>query len=127
MKKENAEVFVQWVQKNLGRINEVIKENLGVETEFLVSVARPSHTTEVFVKLVEGGRDTTRQLTATPLLAQLFKRGSLYIPCGYDSESKEGWFSVKIAYDHNYNAGSNGHDLMDFYVNLETDEWLIEK
>ncbi len=123
MKKELVNEFVENIESRKDLIKSVIKKELGVDTIFKVNILKPSHTSEQFVRLIETGNDTTRQMTATPLLSALFSKAHLEISADYDKENHSAFFTVNVQYDHNYRAGSNGHDLMGFSIDFDTNEY----
>lgn len=127
MLKEIADIFCPLAEKNIETINEIVRENLGVDVHFRLDVKKPSHTTEVYPCLVEDGSDTTRQLTATPLLRQIFADGNISVSCYYTKEENLGVFDVKIRYNHSFSSGSNGVDLMRFDMNMDTGKYRVFK
>ena len=105
----------------LGEVKNLIALHLGVEVEFKV-VVNYYPWSGWSIHLNEVGETTTKMLTSTPLLAQLFKQSKLEVQVGYNEEYNEAWFRVMIGYDHNFGHGSNGHELMVIIINPYTCE-----
>lgn len=117
--------LVALLQNNLNTINETVKNELGVNTEFEINPEQRWNG-EWIVRMEEKNHEETkRQMTATPLLAQLFSDAYLYIRPFLFNEVLG--FEVNINYDHNFNSGSNGCSLMRFSINLDTNELEVIK
>jgi hypothetical protein len=118
MKEEVKNSMVEKLNNGLlDTVKEVISDQLGVETSLEVECAYYQFG-ECFLYLVERGNETSKQLTATPLLSHLFLMASLFISVEYDEKTDMATFSVSIKYDHN-DGGSNSHGLMRFAVDLK--------
>ena len=118
MKEEVKNSMVEKLNNGLlDTVKEVISDQLGVETSLEVEYAYYPFG-EYFLNLVEKGDETSKQLTATPLLAHLFSKASLNISVEYDEKTDMATFSVAVKYDHN-DGGSNAHGLMRFAVDLK--------
>lgn len=118
MKEEVKNSMVEKLNNGLlDTVKEVISDQLGVETSLEVECAYYQFG-ECFLYLVERGNETSKQLTATPLLSHLFLMASLFISVEYDEKTDMATFSVAIKYDHN-DGGSNAHGLMRFAVDLK--------
>ena len=117
MKEEVKNSMVEKLNNGLlDTVKEVISDQLGVETSLEVEYAYYPLSDWV-LKIVETGDETTKQLTASPLLSHLFAKASLIISVGYDEKVDAAVFSVVAKYDHN-GGGSNGHALMRFAIYL---------
>ena len=117
MKEEIKNSLVEKLNNGLlDIVKQVINSNLGIATSFEVKTTY-SNWSEWNISIVENGEETTKQLTASPLLAHLFAKGQIEIKVGYNEKKDAAIFSVAIAYDHH--DGSNGHDLMRFDVSLK--------
>jgi len=127
MDSKKKDELVEVLNGYLETINSTVEKELGVKTEFEIVAEESRYArNDWFVSLKEkNNEETTRQLTSTPLLAQLFKKASLWMSL----YMKDNWlcFNVRILYDHNYCGGSNGHRLMYFYIDMFTDEVIVEK
>lgn len=100
MDRETAVILIQRLRANTEKIDKVIKEHLGVDTNFVVSVP-PSKYNGVFPRLMEDGGNTTRLLTATPLLKLLFKRAFISISVvSYDVVTDTAIFRVFVNTEH---------------------------
>lgn len=102
----------------LAEVKNLISRHLGIEVDLEVEVT--SNWSGWSVRLIEVGDASTKVVTSTPLLAQLFKQSKLEIQVGYKEECTDAWFRVMIYYDHNFGHGSNGHDLMTFCMDINT-------
>lgn len=124
MKREQAESTVAYIYSECKeKVEKTLKEHLGVDTCLEFEIKQNGLRCYIL------GRDTSsdvyEQMTATPLLRQLFKMAYLRIQV-WDIEN-DVVFSVAIDYDHNYMGGSNGHDLMTVGVSKETGEVTVRK
>lgn len=125
MKREQAESTVAYIySEGKEKVEKAIKETLGVDTclEFEIKDARSCGW---YITGRDCLSDTYEQMTATPLLRQLFKM--VYLRLNAWDAGKEVVFNVAIDYDHNYMGGSNGRDLMMVGINKETGEVTIRK
>ena len=125
MKKELIQGFVENVNKYIPTIEQVVKENLGVDAKFEVKVLKPSHTTEQFVNLEEVGDATKKQMTATPLLKHLFVDATLEINCYFYEKLNTGSFGVDVRYKHP--SGQNGYELLVFAIDFSNGDYKIFK
>lgn len=104
------------------KVEKAIKETLGVDTCLEFEIRE-------YVDCYINGRDALadvyQQMTATPLLRQLFRMAWLRIQV-WDVDT-EVVFDIAVEYEHNFNGGSNGHALMVVGVNKETGEVTIRK
>lgn len=123
--KESEKKFIEAIKANMGTVSKVLREHLGITGEPFMTV-RKNRYGEVYV-YIEEDEETTRQLTATPLLRQMFKKAGLCIRCWGDGGDTEILFAVNVYYDHYYSAGSNGVELMKFSINLATGEVRVRK
>ena len=123
MKRELAEQTLAIVESHKVEVENIIKEHLGVQTNLRFELLRGQ-----YIIGVDALSDTYEQMTATPLLRQLFKMAELRIDVFRD-ENDPDWicFAVGISYQHNYRGGSNGHDLMGIHLNLAGEEPIIRK
>ena len=123
MNRETAERTLVNANENLGKLEGALKKHLGIDTniQFQIKETRCGY----YVVGIDTWNDVHLQMTATPLLSQLFKSACLRIQV-WDAES-EVVFGIAIDYSHNYMGGSNGHDLMAVGVNKETGEVIIKK
>ena len=125
MKENNKNYIVSRLENGLmTEVSKLINKHLGVEIDLKMETSfYPWNGWHV--ALMETGDATTKILTSTPLLSQLFKKSKLEVQVGYNEEHHEAWFRVMIGYDHNFGRGSNGNELMVIIVNPETFE-IIE-
>lgn len=123
MKRETAEIVFEYANRYSGKVEGALKEHLGVDTslKFEIKDTRCGY----YVIGVDTWNDVHLQMTATPLLSQLFKSAYLRIQV-WDAEN-EIVFGVSVDYQHNYGGGSNGHDLMAIGVSKETGEVIVKK
>lgn len=127
MNTQEKDSLVALLKNNIGIINETVKNELGVNTKFEI-IANPSlrYKDEWFVYLEEkNNEETTRQMTATPLLAQMFKDAYLRIRQSLFNGFIT--FEVEINYLHNFNGGTNGCSIMKFAINLDTKDVRVIK
>ena len=126
MKKETAITFVEKLNANMELFSRILQENLGISGNlFITTCDNRAHTeTNVFI---EEDEDTTRQLTATPLLRQMFKKAGLGIRCFYNEKKDTGTFMVNIYYDHNFGGGSNGTSIMQFEIEFTSQKTRVFK
>ena len=117
--------FIEAVKANLDVVSKVLSEQLGITGKPFMTVKK-YRSGEEYVS-IEEDEETTRQLTSTPLLRQMFKKAGLYIRCWGSDDDPEIVFGVNVNYDHYYSAGSNGVELMMFSLNTETGEVKIKK
>lgn len=118
MNKQEAIQFSELVMKHIDTIQKVVKKHLGIEVELTPEV---SGTYDCAVYLNEKGEVSKKVLTSHPLLAQMFKDAKVYLRCWNCIEKDNAiLFDVKIMYDHNYRAGSNGTELMMFAIAITT-------
>ena len=117
--------FIEAVKANLDVVSKVLSEQLGITGKPFITVKKYRSGEEDVS--IEEDEETTRQLTSTPLLRQMFKKAGLYIRCWGNDDDPEIRFSVNVYYDHYYSAGRNGVELMFFSINTETGEVKIRK
>ena len=117
--------FIEAVKANLDVVSKVLSEQLGITGKPFITVKK-YRSGEEYVS-IEEDEETTRQLTSTPLLRQMFKKAGLYIRCWGNDDDPEIVFGVNVYYDHYYSAGSNGVELMVFSINTETGKVKIRK
>lgn len=118
MNTQEKDSLVALLKNNIGIINEIVKNELGVNTEFEINPEQRWNGKWIVCIEEKNHEETKRQMTATPLLAQLFSDAYLYIHPFLFNEVLG--FEVNINYDHNFNSGSNGCSLMRFSINLDT-------
>lgn len=120
MKKEISETVIGKLNNGLLQIvNDKISKELGVKANF--TVKETNRWNDYQVILEEDGKDTTSQLTSSPLLRSMFKEAELYVRVGYSEIENEIWFSVHISYNHK-NGGSNGLELMNLCYDTNNNE-----
>ena len=124
MNKETANNLVEKLNANMGTISNILRENLGIDGKPFIKTSERTNG-EVYV-YIEEDADTTRHLTATPLLRQMFKKAGLCIRCWYDEQRDTCSFLVNVYYDHAYNGGSNGVELMRFYISFAKGTVLVK-
>lgn len=124
MKEQNKNIIVEKLENGmLTAVENIIAKHLGVK---LALQAEVNHYKWYgwSICLVEGGDATARMFTSTPLLAQLFKSAKMEITLGLNEEENYVWCRVFMRYDHNFEGGSNCHDVMTFAMNPETFETI---
>ena len=124
MKREQAESTVAYIYSECKeKVEKALKEHLGVDTclEFEVK----QNGLRCYITGRDSLSDVYEQMTATPLLRQLFEMACLSIQV-WDVDN-EVVFSVAIDYQHNFRGGSNGHDLMIVGINKETGKVTVRK
>lgn len=124
MKREQAESIVAYVYSECKeKVEKALKEHLGVDTclEFEVK----QNGLRCYITGRDALSDVYEQMTATPLLRQLFKMAWLNIQV-WDAQN-EVVFGIAVDYHHNYMGGSNGHNLMAVEVSKETGEVTVRK
>lgn len=124
MNREQAESTVAYIYSECKeKVEKAIKETLGVDTclKFEVMDTRCGF----YIIGRDALSDVYEQMTATPLLRQLFKMAYLQINVWECTE--EHVFNIAVYYEHNYDGGSNGHNLMRVGVNKETGKVYISK
>jgi hypothetical protein len=124
MKREQAESTVAYIYSGCKeKVEKAIKDILGVDTCLEFEITHGYGGYHVI------GRDELTdlhcQMTATPLLRQLFERAWLEITVGDDFDVIA--FRVSVRYDHQFDQGSNGRDLMVVFFNKKTGEVTIIK
>ncbi len=124
MNKETANNLIEKLNVNMGTISNILRENLGIDGKPFITTSERRNG-EVYV-CIEEDEDTTRQLTATPLLRQMFKKAGLCIRCWYDEQSDTCSFLVHVYYDHAFNCGSNGVELMRFSISFVKGTVLVK-
>ena len=125
MDRETAESTVAYIYSECKeKVEKAIKETLGVDTclEFEIKDARSCGW---YISGRDCLSDTYEQMTATPILRQLFKMA--YLRLNVWDIVTEMVFDIAVEYEHNFNGGSNGHALMVVGVNKETGEVTIRK
>ena len=112
MKKETKDELVGYLNNGLmNKVASIINKELGLCTEYKLMTSEWSKDNFV-VWMEETNNTTTAAITCNPLLKQMFKNAHLEVRIGCDDEIKHLYFRVEIHYDHNYNNGSNGVDVM---------------
>lgn len=125
MNKETASKLIEKLNNHMNTISDILRENLGIVGKPYITTSK-SRLGELHV-YIEEDEDTTRQLTASPLLRQMFKKAGLGIRCWYDEQSDVCSFTVNVYYDHAYNGGSNGIELMRFDISFEKGVVFVKK
>ena len=118
MKKELVNEFVSKLEANMKAIENVIKENLGVEIQTRVVTSGRNDIT-VTVEEFES-EESKKVLTSHPLLRQMFKDSAIVARAWYNEEKNLGSFLVQIFYEHNFGGGSNGTELLKFDMDMAT-------
>lgn len=124
MDRNHAESTVAYIYSECKeKVEKAIKDTLGVDTclEFEVK----QNGLRSYITGRDALSDVYEQMTATPLLRQLFRMAWLRIQV-WDVDT-EIVFDIAVEYEHNFNRGSNGRDLMVVGVNKETGEVTIRK
>lgn len=126
MTKEIAEQFIDDFSNGgiKGILENLVWHTLGVTVDFEAQTSYHSWTGH-YVRLVDKLGDATAQLTATPLLRQMFKEARISSLVGYDEETHEYQFRVRIDYDHSYEKGHNGLGLMCLTISRDKPGWKI--
>ena len=123
MKKEEALKVLESANRYAEKLEDVLRCELGVTAHLRFEMKEAS--CGYYVTGLDAGSDVNRQMTNTPLLRQLFKEAWLRLDV-WDSVA-EVVFGIGIVYSHNYNGGSNGHDLMAVGIKKETGEVRVRK
>lgn len=124
MDRNHAESTVAYIYSECKeKVEKAVKETLGVDTCLEFEVRQNG--LRCYIVGRDALSDVYEQMTATPLLRQLFNMAWLSIQV-WDVDT-DVVFGIAIDYQHNFNGGSNGHDLMVVGVNKETGEVTIRK
>lgn len=128
MKREEAEALVARMEKEniVNIINGKMQEKLGVDVDFKLSV-REDYRHDCYISLKEGGEDSKRQLTSTPLLHSMFRDAEIYCDSYfYPAEGEmtshaedELVGTIQISY-HHPEGGGNGLRLARLIVWLDS-------
>lgn len=126
MTKEIAEQFIDDFSNGgiKGILENLVWHTLGVTVDFDAQT-NYYHWTGHCVTLIDRLGDATEQLTATPLLRQMFRSAEISATVGYDEEADRYSFRVRVAYEHSYAGGRNGLDLMCLTINRDKPGWKI--
>lgn len=118
MKEQFANQFIaDFTDRGIkGVIESLVFQTLGVSVEFEVETAYYPWAGHC-VTLVDRLGDAATQLTSTPLLRQMFKDAKLSASVGYIEDTEEYYFRVHIDYDHSYESGHNGLELLGVTIN----------
>ena len=123
MDRNHAESTVAYIYSECKeKVEKAIKETLGVDTCLEFEVKEYGN---FYIMGRDALADVYQQMTATPLLRQLFRMAWLRIQV-WDVDT-EMVFDIAVEYEHNFNGGSNGHALMVVGINKETGEVTIRK
>jgi len=124
MDRNHAESTVAYIYSECKeKVEKAIKDTLGVDTCLEFEVRQNG--LRCYIVGRDALSDVYEQMTATPLLRQLFRMAWLRIYV-WDVDT-EMVFDIAVEYEHNFNGGSNGHALMVVGVNKETGEVTIRK
>lgn len=124
MNRETAERTVAYIYSECKeKVEKALKEHLGIDTRLEFEVKESVCSFHVLGR--DALSDVYEQMTATPLLRQLFKMAWLRIQV-WDMET-EVVFMISLDYQHNFMGGSNGHDLMKLGINKETGKVIVRK
>lgn len=124
MTQEHAEKVLAFIESQCkAKVEKAIKETLGVNTN-LFFTARKGYG-GYYVTGADFMKEVQELMTSTPLLKQLFKEVALEVFVGEGDE--EFIFRVAIRYDHAYEPGSNGRDLMKLFIMKDDGEVIIRK
>lgn len=124
MDREQAESTVAYIYSECKeKVEKALKEHLGIDTclEFEVKDTRCGF----YIMGRDALSDVYEQMTATPLLRQLFRMAWLRIRV-WDAK-EEVVFGISLDYNHNYGGGSNGNDIMAIGIIKETGEVTVRK
>ena len=124
MNRETAERTIALVYSDCKeKVEKAIKDTIGVDTclEFEIK----EMLSDFYITGRDALSDVFEQMTATPLLRQLFKIA--YFKINVWDCPEEYVFNIHLEYEHNYDGGSNGHTLMRVGVNKETWKVYISK
>ena len=122
MDRNHAESTVAYIYSECKeKVEKAIKDTLGVDTCLEFEVRQNG--LRCYIVGRDALSDVYEQMTATPLLRQLFRMAWLRIYV-WDVDT-EMVFDIAVEYEHNFNGGSNGHALMVVGVNKETGEVTI--
>lgn len=123
MDRNHAESTVAYIYSECkGKVEKAVKETLGVDTCLEFEIKEYGN---CYIMGRDALSDVYQQMTATPLLRQLFRMAWLRIQV-WDVDT-EVVFDIAVEYEHNFNGGSNGHALMVVGVNKETGEVTTRK
>ena len=126
MKEQIKDKFVQDFNGGLKTlIDYIITHNVGFPTDFEASTSYYPWAGHV-VTLTDKGNGATEALTATPILRQMFKDATLKACVGFDDEKNLWVLLVQIEYNHSFQSGSNGLDLMRVYINATDGGNIVE-
>lgn len=124
MTQEHAEKVLAFIESQCkAKVEKVIKETLGVDTA--ISFTMTKGYGGFYINGIDTLPNVQQQMTATPLLQQLFKKVTLEISVGEDETLVA--FNVSVKYEHAYEPGSNGRDLMKLFILKNAGEVIISK
>lgn len=128
MRTEYANKIVAFIESECkSRLEKAIKKTLGVNVnlEFDVIPTYSGRSSEIICK--DTLSDVDDKMRANAMLKQLFASAELQVGVWPNDEDEElgVCFDIRVSYKHNFNGGSNGHDLMVYCYNGVTGEERI--
>ena len=103
------------------KVEKAIKDTIGVTVDLHFKLEE-CRMYGYRISCYDMGNDMNEQMTATPLLKQLFSMAQLRVDVWADDEAPMAiFFNIGVSYIHNYKGGSNGHDLMSICMNDKGD------
>lgn len=127
MEKETKNQIVEMLNNGLlQKIEDTFNQELSMNCKFKIDDGYNTWN-GYYMWLEETTSSAKEQLTATPLLRQMFDNAKIYGKVGYDAERSTIIFAWSIDYHHNFDSGSNGTSIMRFAYHTDTKELLIRK
>lgn len=113
MTQDYANKVLAFIESNKQKVEKAIVEVLDIKVNLQFEV-KGSRMQRYRIDCYDIENDMNEQMTATPLLKQLFSMAQLRVDVWPNSDKEEMgvFFNVGVAYIHNYRGGCNGHDLM---------------
>ncbi len=120
MDKETAISILNDLNTNIVPIvDKIFFNKLGVTTK-MKAIYSVNRSGEYYFTLInEDNSDVNKKMRGNKILRYLFKSAELKAQTWYFDEDNCYDFYVNVYYEHN-DGGSNGHELMRFYINKTT-------
>ena len=119
MTKETAIKVCENLRDNyMSIIDKVLKNRLGIDVHMKCNIKENRFDNYIYL-VPEDNTDVDNKMRGNKLLRHLFKSANLEISVWFDEDTMNFGFNVQVYYKHN-DGGSNGHDLMVFYIDSKT-------
>lgn len=128
MKTEYANKIVAFIESECKtRLENAIRYTLGVKVNLKFEVIPVFDGRSSEIRCKDTLSDVNEKMRSSKILKQLFDSAELRINVWPNDEGEEigVFFNIGVAYRHNFNGGSNGHDLMSYSYNGVTGEERI--